>query len=68
MKTIDYDNVDDIGVLRRAAEYWQRMANDLNNEVKEIRQREMICRKRIRKMSQLFHLRLSELIEETKNE
>ncbi len=66
IKEHNYDDLEDLNYAKILIKKYQKDAIDLNKEVREVRQRLIQADTRIEKLKELYYLRLTELIEETK--
>ncbi len=66
IKEHNYDDLEDLDYAKTLVKKYQKDAIDLNEEVREAKQRLIQSDTRIEKLKELYYLRLSELIEETK--
>ncbi len=62
----DHSDVEDIEDLRSLMQEYQKVGYELNKRVQEGKYRLSTANKRIERMKELYHLRLSSLIEEAK--
>jgi len=65
MKEYNYDSLDNIDYAKALVRIQQKDNVDLNDEIREVRQRLIKAEEQIRKLKKLYYLRLSELIKET---